>query len=78
MIPTWKRASAYSTFKCQNCLSQVCKSTVSNSSNTRQRTLLGFQSPSAFEKASRRRGFLMHADFEILVKSGVVNPSKVR
>ena len=42
-----------------------------NSSSTRHQTLLGFQSPSAFEKASRRRAFLMHVDFEILVKSDV-------
>ncbi len=44
---------------------------ICNSSNTRQRTLLGLQSPSAFVKPSRRRAFLMHADFEILVKSDV-------
>ena len=44
---------------------------VNNSTNMRERTFLGFQSPSAFEKASGRRVFLMHADFEILVKSDV-------
>ena len=44
---------------------------VSNSSNMRERILLGFQSPSAFEKASGRRVFLTHADSEILVKSDV-------
>ena len=42
-----------------------------NSSSTRQRTLLGFQCASAFEKASRKQAFLMHTDFEILVKSDV-------
>ncbi len=57
-IPASDSASEYDKFGC-------------NSSNTRQRNLLGFQSPSPFEKASRRRAFLMHTDFEVLVKSDV-------
>ena len=41
-----------------------------NSSNTRRRTLTGFQSPSAF-KSSQRRAFLMHELFVIPIKSDV-------